>query len=52
VSDEREFTITGIDRETGEAVEYPLTAHGVERIMIVGEQLPDPNDVIDESDDD
>lgn len=51
-SDEPQYTITGFDRATGERVGYPLTADEVEQIIIVGQGLPDPNDVTDESDDD
>lgn len=47
---EPRYTITGIDPETGEPVTTPITPAEVERIMIAGDGLPDPDDVIDDDD--
>ena len=48
------YTLRGIDRETGEVVEVPMSPRQVEQLMIDAEGLPDPADVIydDEAPDD
>jgi hypothetical protein len=50
--DKPAYTLTAVDRDSGEEVEYALTAQDVERMMIVAEGLPDPGDVDDGDGDD
>jgi hypothetical protein len=52
MNDEPRYTITAIDRETGESVTTPITAPGIEEAMIANEGLPNPDDVIDDDDGD
>lgn len=52
MADEQTFTLTGVDRATGETVVEQLSAAEVERIMIAAEGLPDPNVVSDDERDD
>jgi hypothetical protein len=42
------YTLTGVDRETGERVSSPITAAEFEQIIVAAEGLPDPNDVADD----
>ena len=49
--DEPQYTITGTDPATGERVTDQLSAAEAERIVILGDGLPDPDDVGDEDDD-
>jgi hypothetical protein len=45
-----EFTITGVDRATGEKLSYPLSAAEAERFMLIAHGL-DPGSYLDPADD-
>jgi hypothetical protein len=44
--------LTGVDRESGQRIEIPMSARDVEQVMITAQRLPDPEFDEDDGEDD